>query len=61
MTILAQTTHADGELPDIGEVVGLAALLFGAGQDTTVRLIAAMLKVLAEDDDLQAQVRAAPN
>ena len=60
MTILAQATHADGSLPDIGEVVSLAALLFGAGQDTTVRLIAAMLKVLGNDQPLQAQIRADP-
>lgn len=57
MTILAQTTHADGELPDILEVVSLAALLFGAGQDTTVRLIAAAFKTLAENQELQTQVR----
>ena len=57
MTILAQTTHADGTLADLGEVVGMAALLFGAGQDTTVRLIAAMFKVLGENQPLQAQLR----
>jgi cytochrome P450 len=53
MTILAQTTYADGELPEITEVVSLAALLFGAGQDTTVRLIAAAIKTLAQNPDLQ--------
>jgi cytochrome P450 len=57
MTILAQTTHADGELPDIAEVVGLAALLFGAGQDTTVRLITAAFKTLADDPALQGRIR----
>ena len=61
MTILAQATHADGTLPDIMEVVSMAALLFGAGQDTTVRLIAAMLKVLGENQQLQDQIRANPD
>ncbi len=57
MTILAQATHSDGELPDIVEIVSLAALLFGAGQDTTVRLITAAFKTLAENQELQTQVR----
>lgn len=57
MTILAQAKYQNGELPDIAEIVSLAALLFGAGQDTTVRLIAAMLKTLGENPALQQQVR----
>ncbi|MCJ8156573.1 cytochrome P450 [Sphingomonas sp. LaA6.9] len=57
MTILAQATYADGELPDIMEVVSLAAVLFGAGQDTTVRLIAAAMKTVAENKDLQRSIR----
>ena len=60
MSVLAQATHADGTLPEIGEIVSLAAVLFGAGQDSTVRLIAATLKRLAEHQDLQAEVRANP-
>jgi cytochrome P450 len=60
MSVLAQTTDADGSLPDLGEIVGLAALLFGAGQDSTVRLIAATIKRLAERPDLQDEVRANP-
>ncbi len=58
MSILAQATNVDGSLPELGEVVSLAATLFGAGQDSTVRLIAAVLKRLAEHQDLQQQVRA---
>jgi cytochrome P450 len=60
MSVLAQTTHADGSLPEIGKLVSLAAVLFGAGQDSTVRLIAATLKTLAERPDLQDKVRAEP-
>lgn len=60
MSILAQATHADGSLPDLGEIVSLAAVLFGAGQDSTVRLIAATVKRLAEHQDIQEQVRANP-
>lgn len=49
LTELAHVRHADGELPDVMEIVSHAAVLFGAGQDTTVRLIAAMFRALAED------------
>lgn len=60
MTILAEATHADGTLPSIEEVVSLAAVLFGAGQDTTVRLIAATLKTLGERPALQGEIRSNP-
>ncbi|MFV8817508.1 cytochrome P450 [Haliea sp. E17] len=58
MTQLAQARYRDGELPDIVDIVSHAAVVFGAGQDTTVRLIAALMKTLAEKPELQAQVRA---
>lgn len=57
MSILANTTHADGTLPDLETITGLAGLLFAAGQDTTVRLIAAMVRVLGEDPALQDRIR----
>jgi len=57
MTQLAQARYRDGELPDIVQIVSHAAVLFGAGQDTTVRLIAATLKTLGENPALQQQVR----
>ena len=58
LTELAQARYPDGELPDLGEVVGHAAVLFGAGQDTTFRLLAAMMRAIAEDQELQARLRA---
>ena len=61
MSILAQATNADGSLPEIGEIVSLAAVLFGAGQDSTVRLIASTLKRIAEHQDMQLAVRADPS
>jgi cytochrome P450 len=60
MSILAQAKHADGSLPELGEVVALAAVLFGAGQDSTVRLIASTLKRVAEHQELQPLLRADP-
>jgi cytochrome P450 len=57
MTELAQAKYRDGELPEITEVVSHAAVLFGAGQDTTVRLIVAIMKTLGERPDLQRKLR----
>lgn len=57
LTALAQQKYADGSLPDIVDVVSVATFLFGAGQDTTVRLFAAMLRILAENPELQQELR----
>jgi cytochrome P450 len=57
LTDLALQRYADGSLPDVIDVVAVATFLFGAGQDTTVRLFAAMLRFLAEDPDLQRKLR----
>jgi cytochrome P450 len=57
LTDLAKATYADGTLPEVVEVVMIAAFLFGAGQDTTVRLLAASLRFLAENQELQARLR----
>jgi cytochrome P450 len=57
LTTLALAKYQDGSLPDITDVVGLAAFLFAAGQDTTVSLIAASLRILAEDPALQQRLR----
>lgn len=58
MSTLANATYPEGDLPDIETITGLAGLLFAAGQDTTVRLIAAMLKTLGENPELQNRIRA---
>jgi cytochrome P450 len=57
MSILANATYPEGDLPGLDEITGLAGLLFAAGQDTTVRLIAAMLKTLGENPELQERSR----
>ncbi|CRZ16847.1 cytochrome P450 [Mycolicibacterium neworleansense] len=58
LTALATSAYPDGSLPDIEAVVRLATFLFGAGQDTSARLMASSLRFLAEDQDLQAVLRA---
>jgi cytochrome P450 len=60
LTKLAEATYADGSIPDVDTVCRMATFLFAAGQDTTARLITAALRFIAEDADLQEQLRAEP-
>jgi cytochrome P450 len=57
LTDLAQATYADGSLPSIMDVVGIATFLFAAGQDTTTHLFTAALRYLAEYIELQKKLR----
>jgi len=54
---LANATFKDGSTPEVIDVVRVAANIFAAGQETTVRLLAASVQYLAEHPDLQAQLR----
>jgi cytochrome P450 len=58
ITGLATATFPDGSTPEIIDVVRVAANLFGAGQETTVRLLSSALWFLAEDPELQQLLRA---
>jgi cytochrome P450 len=57
MTGLATATFPDGSLPEVIDVVRVAANLFAAGQETTVRLLGAALQVIAERAELQHLLR----
>ena len=57
MTGLALATFPDGSTPEVIDVVRIAANLFAAGQETTVRLLGSALQLLAENRDLQDQLR----
>ncbi len=57
LTAMATTTFPDGSQPDVLDVVRVAANLFSAGQETTVRLLGSALKVIAEDPALQQLLR----
>ena len=54
---LAAAKFPDGSLPEVIDVVRLAANLFAAGQETTVRLLGTMLQLLGDDPDLQQLLR----
>ncbi len=60
MTEMALATFPDGSTPEVIDVVRVAANLFSAGQETTVRLLSSALKLLAEDAALQARLRRNP-
>jgi cytochrome P450 len=55
---LANATFPDGSTPAARDVVRVATLLFGAGQDTTATLLSAALRIIAERPELQARLRA---
>jgi len=57
LTDLAQATYPDGSMPEVTSVVRTATFLFAAGQETTARLLAIALKYLAENPELQDELR----
>lgn len=61
LTGLATATFPDGSLPEVIDVVRIAANLFSAGQETSVRLMSSALMLLGERPELQDTMRADPS
>jgi cytochrome P450 family 150 subfamily A5 len=57
LTGLATATFPDGSTPEVIDVVRVAANLFAAGQETTVRLLGSALQLIAERPELQQLLR----
>jgi cytochrome P450 len=57
LTGLATATFPDGTLPEVIDAVRVAANLFAAGQETTVRLLGSALQLIGDRPDLQALLR----
>src|SRR6201988_1949098 len=57
LTALATAKYPDGSTPEVVDVVRTATFLFGAGQETTAKLLSAALRVLGEEPDIQRQLR----
>lgn len=57
LTGVAEATFPDGSTPEVIDAVRVAANLFAAGQETTVRLLSAAVMMLGEDPELQARLR----
>lgn len=60
MSELVRSRLKDGSEPEFDVLSGLARFLFGAGQDTTSRLIAMAVLLLADDPALQDRLRGEP-
>lgn len=60
MSDLANACLKDGSIPDFDALSCLARFLFGAGQDTTSRLIAMAVKLLGDMPALQRRIRKEP-
>jgi cytochrome P450 len=61
MTDLALAKFPDGTVPDIMEPAKAAMFLFAAGQDTSAKLLGNAVRYLAEETELQGQLRADPS
>ncbi len=57
LTGLATATFPDGAIPDVLDVARIAANLFAAGQETSVRLFGTALQRIADDPELQTRLR----
>ena len=57
LTGLATATFPDGSTPEVMDVVRIAANLFAAGQETTVRLLGSALQLIGEHPELQTRLR----
>ena len=57
LTDLAGARYPDGSVPAVVEVVRGATFLFGAGQETTAKLLGAALRILCDRPDLQQALR----
>jgi hypothetical protein len=54
---LANATYPDGSTPDALEIVRLATFLFGAGQDTSAKLLGNTMKFIVDQPGLQDRLR----
>jgi len=57
MSELAHSQYRDGTKPDLVELVSLATFMFGAGQDTSAKLIGNAMRYLVDVPGLQKKLR----
>lgn len=61
LTDLAQSRFKDGTDPGLEVKARLACFLFGAGQDTSARLVAFSFRALGDRPEVQAKLRSEPH
>jgi cytochrome P450 len=54
---LANAKYFDGTTPELYDIVQLGMFMFGAGQDTSAKLLGNSMKYLVKQPDLQDQLR----
>lgn len=57
---LAHTPYADGTKPKLEDLVNLSTFMFGAGQDTSAKLIGNAMRFIVDEPGLQARLREDP-
>jgi cytochrome P450 len=60
LTEFAHAKYSDGTTPELYDLVQLGMFMFGAGQDTSAKLLGNSMKYLVEDQELQSRLRADP-
>jgi cytochrome P450 len=62
--VLSELTHAkypDETAPDVTDIVKLGMFMFGAGQDTSAKLLSNAIRYIVDEPGLQEQLRADPS
>lgn len=61
LTEFSRSTFPDGSVPDTIELVKMATFLFGAGQDTSAKLLGNSIRYITDQPGLQDRLRADPS
>lgn len=61
LTEFARAKYPDGSTPELMDLVQTATFLFGAGQDTSAKLLGNAMKYIVEQPGLQDKLRADPS
>jgi cytochrome P450 len=61
LTEFANATYPDGTKPELQTLVSLAIFLFGAGQDTSAKLLGNAMRFIIDQPGLQQQLREKPS
>ncbi len=61
LTELAQAEYADGSKPSMMDLMTLGVFIFGAGQDTSAKLLGNAMRFIVDEPGLQDQLRADPS
>lgn len=61
LTELAHATYPNGSKPDIATIATLATFMFGAGQDTSAKILGNAMTYIVDQPGLQEQLRGDPS